>query len=281
MRIRRSIPLPTSTGSPSSPARRRHAFPAPRSRRCALRRRPRRSSRASPSRRSPAPAPGSWSSPASPPPPGWRTGASPMRTEMLALACALSAGGAVLTGCGRAAADRADQQLVARVNGVEISARQLGPRTASVAQAVEKVIDRELLVQKAMDAGLERDPQVAAQIDNARREVLAQAYLERAARAAAKPSREEVRAFYAENPGLFAERRIYRTREISVSANADMVDALRSHAATTRDIDELAAWLRARGTSAVVVNETQPAEQRPLAFLPVLSRMKPGELAVV
>jgi EpsD family peptidyl-prolyl cis-trans isomerase len=201
-----------------------------------------------------------------------------MRTEILVLACALSAAGA---GCGPAAADRADQQLVARVNGVEISARQLGPRTASVAQAVEKVIDRELLVQKALESGLERDPQVAAQIDSARREVLAQAYLERAARAAAKPSREEVRAFYAENPGLFAERRIYRTREISVAANADMVDALRSHAATTRDIDELAAWLRSRGTSAVVVNETQPAEQRPLAFLPVLSRMKPGELAVV
>jgi hypothetical protein len=30
-----------------------------------------------------------------------------------------------------------------------------------------------------------------------------------------------------------------------------------------------------------VVNETEPAEQRPLAFLPVLSRMRPGELAVL
>jgi len=200
-----------------------------------------------------------------------------MHIEMLALlACAT-----VLAGCGPAAGERAGQQLVARVNGVEISASQIRPGGAGIAQAVEKVIDRELLVQKALEAGLERDPQVAAQVDNARREVLAQAYLERAARAAAKPSREEVRAFYAENPGLFAERRIYRTREISVAANADMVDALRSQAATTRDIDELAAWLRARGAAAVVVNETQPAEQRPLAFLPVLGRMKPGELAVL
>lgn len=193
---------------------------------------------------------------------------------------ALLATGSMLAGCGPAA-EHAGQQLIARVNGVEISARQLGPGAAGIAQALEKVIDRELLVQKALEAGLERDPQVVSQIDNARREVLAQAWIERAARAASKPSRDEVRAFYVENPGLFSERRIYRTREISVSANADMVDALRSQAATGRDIDELAAWLRARGASAVVVNETQPAEQRPLAFLPALSRMRPGELAVL
>src|SRR5690349_23919639 len=148
---------------------------------------------------------------------------------MLALAAA---------GCERAAADRAQSQIVARVNGVEISARELrAAGAANVAQAVEKVIDRELLVQKAVEAGLERDPQVAADIDNARREVLAQAYVERAARTRAAPSREEVRAFYAENPALFAERRIYRTRELVVSANPEMIDVLRAQVARTADLD--------------------------------------------
>jgi EpsD family peptidyl-prolyl cis-trans isomerase len=195
---------------------------------------------------------------------------------MLALLCASS----MLAGCERGAAERAGAQVVARVNGVEISASALAPG-AGAAQAVEKVIDRELLVQKALASGLEHDPQVAAEIDNARREVLAQAYIARTARAAARPSRDEVRAFYAENPALFAERRIYRTREISVAANAEMVDALRSQAAASRDIDELAAWLKSRGARAVVVSETRPAEQLPLTFLPALSRMKPGELTVI
>jgi EpsD family peptidyl-prolyl cis-trans isomerase len=199
-----------------------------------------------------------------------------MRTEMMAALATVT----VLAGCERAAADRAQQQLVARVNGVEILAEQLRPGSAGTAQAVEKVIDRELLVQKALEAGLERDPQVAADIDNARREVLAQAYIERAARAAGKPSRDEVRAFYNENPALFAERRVYRTREINVAANADMVDALRAQAATTREIGELAAWLKSRGVRAVIAAETRPAEQLPLAFLPALARMAPGELAV-
>jgi len=116
---------------------------------------------------------------------------------------------------GLASCDRApaDAQLIARVNGVEISSNEIRANgSATLAQAVERVIDRELLVQKALEAGLDRDPLVKDSIDNARRQVLAQAYLDRTASGANRPSREEVRAFYAENPALFAERRVYRMR---------------------------------------------------------------------
>ena len=127
----------------------------------------------------------------------------------------------VPAGCERAAADRPATQLAAKVNGTEISVQQLRVGGApgnpgSAAQALEKVIDRELLVQKTLAAKLDRDPHVQQSIDNARRQLLAQAYLERsiavAASAAAGSTRDEVRAFYAENPALFAERRIYRLR---------------------------------------------------------------------
>ena len=181
--------------------------------------------------------------------------------------------------CERAPADAA--QLIARVNGVEISAHEIRTNGgATVAQAVEKVIDRELLVQKALEAGLERDALVKDSIDNARRQVLAQAYLDRTASGATRPSREEVRAFYAENPALFAERRVYRMRELVVSANAELVDALRSQATRAADLDEVAAWLKSRNVTFSAASETQPAEQLPLAFLPQMARMKTGEIAV-
>src|SRR6266850_7251787 len=183
-----------------------------------------------------------------------------------------------LAGCERVSADRAEAQLVARVNGVEISAREL--RTGNVAQAVERIIDRELLVQKALEAGLEREPLVKDSIDNARRQVLAQAWLDHAAAAAAKPSREEIRAFYAENPALFAERRIYRLRSLIVSAPAEMIDVLRAQAARAAELDAIAAWLKARNARFSAATETQPAEQLPLAFLPQLARMKSGDIAV-
>ena len=195
---------------------------------------------------------------------------------LIAIALGLAA-----AGCERAAADRAQTQLVARVNGVEISTRELrAAGAASMAQAVEKVIDRELLVQKALESGLERDAQVALDIDNARREVLAQAYVERAARTRAAPTREEVSAFYAENPALFAERRIYRTRELVVSANPEMIDVLRAQVSRAANLDEVAAWLNSRNARYSVLSQTQAAEEIALAFLPQLARVSPGELAV-
>lgn len=180
--------------------------------------------------------------------------------------------------CEKAVADRPAMQPVARVNGAAISMREA--RAPGAAQALEKMIDRELLVQQALGARLDRDPEVAQSIEDARREVLAQAWLERAAGAAGGASRDDVRAFYRENPALFAERRIYRLRSVSVSAGAETVEVLRAEVARARSLDDVAAWLRSRGAKYSVDSVTQPAEQLPLAFLPRLARMKPGEIAL-
>jgi EpsD family peptidyl-prolyl cis-trans isomerase len=178
-----------------------------------------------------------------------------------------------LAGCQRADAGRPAASVVAKVNGTEISTQQ-----AASAQALENVIDRELLVQKALASGLERDPAVAQSIDTARRQVLAQAYIERFSKA--NPSPEEVRGFYAENPALFGDRRIYRLQELVVSAPAELIDVLRAEAARAQDMEQVAAWLRSRNARFSPAAVTQPAEQLPLSQLPQLSRMKPGEIAV-
>jgi EpsD family peptidyl-prolyl cis-trans isomerase len=188
-----------------------------------------------------------------------------MRTTLLLCLSVLVAG-----------CERANTNALARVNGVEISAKH-SPMTQA---ALEKVIDRELLVQKALEAGLDRDAVVAEQIDNARRQVLAQAYIDRTAGTAGKPGRDEVRAFYNENPALFAERRIYRVRELVVSAPNEMIDVLRAESARAKELDEVAAWLKARNARFSAATHSQPAEELPLAFLPQLARMKAGDIAV-
>jgi EpsD family peptidyl-prolyl cis-trans isomerase len=192
---------------------------------------------------------------------------------------------APVAGCEKAAADRPAAQIAAKVNGTEISIHQLrADAPGAAAQALEKVIDRELLVQRALAEKLDREPLVVQAIEDARRQLLAQAYLERAVSAAAGGSRDEVRAFYTQNPALFAERRIYRLRELVVSAPAEMIDVLRAEAARSRDLDQLAAWLRSRNAKFTPAADagalTQPAEQLPLAYLPQLARMQPGEIAV-
>ena len=180
-----------------------------------------------------------------------------------------------LAGCERAAADRAATRPIAKVNGIEISAQR-----APGVQALEKIIDRELLVQMALREGLDRDPRVLESMDDARRQVLAQAWVERRAAGAGKASHDEVRTFYADNPALFAERRVYRLRELAVSAPAEMIDVLRSQAAGATDLEQVAVWLKSRNAQFSATGTTQPAEQLPLSHLPRLARMKAGDIAV-
>src|SRR5688500_5683108 len=183
--------------------------------------------------------------------------------------------GMFLAGCQPAEANR-QGQVVARVNGVEISALN-----AATPQALESVIDRELLVQKALEAGLEREPQVARAIEQARRELLAQAWIERnAASVPVKATAEEVRRCYAENAALFAQRRVYQLHELAAALPGEMLEVLRTEAARSASLDEVAAWLRARGVKVTERSLMQPAEQLPLRYLPQLARMHEGEIAV-
>ena len=188
---------------------------------------------------------------------------------------------ALPAGCQRAEATRGTTEIAAKVNGAEIHVHQVKSAGAGAnAQVLEKIIDRELLVQKALEAGLEKDPLVAQSIDHARRQLLAQAWIERSSAAASKATPEEIRSFYQDNDALFAQRRIYRLQELVVSVPAEMVDVLRAEAARAKNLDDVTAWLRLRNASFSEVSATQPAEQLPLRYLPQLARMKDGEIAV-
>jgi EpsD family peptidyl-prolyl cis-trans isomerase len=186
---------------------------------------------------------------------------------------------AVASGCGRVEGSAAGPHVAARVNGMEISAQQLtaGGRQAA-GQALERVIDRELLVQKAIDARLDRDPQVVQAIDSSRRQILAQAYLQTLP--AGKVSAAEVRTFYQENPALYAERRIYRVRELQIAAPVERIDLLQDEAARARDLEDVVLWVSAHGLKYRISSITEPAEEVPLAQLPQLARMREGEIAV-
>jgi len=186
-------------------------------------------------------------------------------------------------GCSPANGEAVAAAAAARVNGTQISLEDVrGASTAAgAAAALEKVIERELLVQQAVAAGLEDDPQVAHAMESARRDALARAWLERAA-AGTRVSAEEIAAFYAENPALFAKRRIYQLREVLVADAQDKLDLLRNEVASTHDLEEVAAWLRWRNLKVSAVSVvTQPAEALPMVYLPQLTGMKEGDIAVL
>lgn len=185
-------------------------------------------------------------------------------------------------------AGHAPGTVAATVNGEKIWAHQVEGRLAQsgaapredAAQALERIIDQELLAQQARKAGLERDPRIAQAIESARRQILGQAWLERAAAADARERRAEVEQFYRDNPALFRERRVYRVLEVVAVAPPEMLVEIRKAAAIAGNLNDVAVWLDARKVPFNVSTASRPAEQIPLHILPRISGMRDGQIAV-
>src|SRR6267143_3921514 len=198
-----------------------------------------------------------------------------------------------LSSCGKADVKRSSGQIAAKVNGDEISVHQINNAIArgndippdeakqAAAQTLERIIDQELLVQKALKDKLDRDPQVMRSIEDAKRQILARAYIERAVVASSTESREEIRKFYQENPALFERRRIYRVHELAVVAPREKLDALKAATAAAKSLQDVTAWLKSQKLAFQVAISNRPAEQIPLNILPQVFEMREGQIAVI
>ena len=197
-----------------------------------------------------------------------------------------------LSSCGKADVKKSSGQIVAKVNGDEISVHQINSAMArgndippdeakqASAQTLERIIDQELLVQKALKDKLDRDPQVMQSIEDAKRQILVRAYIERAAAASSTESPEEIRKFYQENPALFERRRIYRVHELVVVAPREKLDALKATAGA-KSLQDVTGWLKSQKLVFQVAISNRPAEQIPLDMLPQLFEMREGQIAVI
>ncbi len=163
---------------------------------------------------------------------------------------------------------------------------QIDTSTKEVAQAasrqvLERLIDQQLAIDQAMEQELHRTPEVVAQLEAARREVIAQAFARQVATTAARPTPEEVRAYYQAHPALFAERRIYNLQELQIPGGAPLVPELQRLAQQGRPMEDVVALLRARERPFTGSAATRAAEQLPLQLLPSLHALPAGQSLVV
>lgn len=198
----------------------------------------------------------------------------------------------VAAGCGdsKQAADKPATQVAAKVNGTELTVHQVnyalqrmpsaGTEKNSQAPivAVRALVDQELLVQKAIETKLDRDPGVVQALDAARRQVLAQAYIGRKLAGAVPPTDAEVAAFYAEWPQLFSQRKVYHLQEISIRAPKDKLESIKTRLGETKSLEDFVAWLKTEGHPVNITQGVKPAEQLPMHVLPNLHAMKPGQI---
>ena len=204
-----------------------------------------------------------------------------------------------LIACGDKADKKVATQVAAKVGSEEISVHQINqvlqrtntsgasPEAAKAMgrEVLEKLIDQQLAVDQAVDAKLHRSPDVVTQIESARREILARAYMQKLASALPKPTAEEIKAYYKEQPALFAERRVYNLQELVVpktpaNASANVTAELKGQVAAGKSIDDSAAWLKSKDIQFGGGRATRPAEQIPLELLGQLHALKDGQSMV-
>jgi EpsD family peptidyl-prolyl cis-trans isomerase len=208
----------------------------------------------------------------------------------LMFACLVAAG--ILTGCGRGSSGKAGGQVVAKVNGDEITIHQVNAELSQMRpgsedeakkagrRIAETLVDQQLLIQKARAAKLDRDPQIVQALERAQRQILAQAYMTRATTGAAPPSKDEVRAYYKAHPEIFEKRRVYHFEELVVDKSAPQKE-LEAKVKSAKSMKEVVEWLKSRNITATMSKVVRAAEQIPSEILPKLSGIKPGQAAAI
>jgi EpsD family peptidyl-prolyl cis-trans isomerase len=199
----------------------------------------------------------------------------------------------VLTACGDKGEGGKDTQVLARVNGDEITVHQVNNVLARMGVAskeqadqatkevVERLINQELLLQQAKKDKVDREPGVVQAIEASKREILSQAYMEKRLTQSGKPSSAEVDKFYSEHPELFEHRRIYQIQELNVEVPRDAQADLREKLKGLGNIKQIADWLNANGYKFAANQAVKPAEGLPMPLLPQLQKMQAGDTAIL
>ena len=204
------------------------------------------------------------------------------------LTVAVAAAAVLLAGCGDKK-EKGATQSAAKVNKSEITVHQINfvlqqqrglkPEQADAAskQILERLIDQELALQKADDQKLDRDPRVVQQLEAAKREIIARAYVEKLGEAASKPTAEEIKKYYDEKPNLFKDRRIYQLQEITIEAKPDQTALLRDKLTAAKNITEFVDFLKANDFKFSGNQAVRAAEQLPLQSLDQFAKLKDGQ----
>lgn len=205
--------------------------------------------------------------------------------------------GLMLAACG-AGGGRQPSQVVARVNGSEITASQLnaellaqntGPSpennaAAAAAQAsrpvIDGLIDEQLLYVQAEKLELDRDPAVVQELERARRQVLARAYAQRMIFPNEPVSAAAQIDYYRKHPELFEKRRVYQLTEFRVRTS-DLSDTVRSQLDRAATPEALRSVLAEHRIGFESQSFTRAAEQLPLDALPDFGAAQIGDLLVM
>jgi EpsD family peptidyl-prolyl cis-trans isomerase len=187
----------------------------------------------------------------------------------------------------------AGTDVVAKVNGDELTSSQLGialqkqrgmrPDAGDAASksVLDDLINEQIVAQKAVGANLDKDAKVVAQIEAARRDILARRFIEQATENAVKPADDAVQKFYDSRPMLFAQRKMWTLQRLDIQAPDARRTDVDAHVQSLKSSAELTDWLKSQKLPSTAKQEQDASEQLPPNVLDKLAALKDGESTVV
>lgn len=194
----------------------------------------------------------------------------------------------VLSGCDSRTTVNNQSQVIAKVNGDEITVHQVNAELQRIKMPVlspevlskkilESLIDRQLLVQEAIKLNLDHTPEVVELVEAARAQIYAQAYLARKVSSIPPVKENEVRRFMVEHPEVFSERKVLSTTDVVFSYDQSKID-YGTLQAKVSNLDELKALLANNQIHFDMLQEQIPSESMPKQALSMLNQIKVGDL---
>jgi EpsD family peptidyl-prolyl cis-trans isomerase len=210
-----------------------------------------------------------------------------VKRSSLVVACAIAV---LVGGCSRDEHSDKDSQVVATVNDREITISQLrqalytagagNVSPATTRQAIDSLVNQELLVQRALETKLDRDPAVVHALESARRQVLARAYAERNIFPKDEISNSEKQQYFRANPALFEQRKVYRVTAFSIQME-DLNQALRNELEQAHSQEQVRGVLSRHEVPFEASQVSLAAEDLPMDMLPQFSKATPGDVLVM
>ena len=195
----------------------------------------------------------------------------------------------LVVACGEKDNTEKTSQSIASVNGDDITFLQLNDelqrarikpeqQTLAEKQIVQKLVDRQILVQESLKAKLDRDPRVMHAIENAKMQILAQSYLESKVSSLSKPTEAEIADYRSNHADIFANRKIYVMDQLVFTASPSHSNELETLSNTAKTIEDVTNWLTEHQITYAQAKEAHTAESLPAEFLTKISKMAIGDI---
>lgn len=209
------------------------------------------------------------------------------RREVCAVVMLVAVAG--LSACG--SKDKAPGQSLVKVNGQEITVHQVNEelmrgnipaeqKEAATKQLLEALIDRQLLQGEAMRDKIDRDPAVMQAIERAKAQIISQAYLQKRLAKVAKPTKEEIDAYFGSHPEIFTQRKIFDMSQLIIAAK-DLSSDLKVLLGTAKSLEEVAAWLDGHKIAYTPHKMVRSSADLPPELIKKLQGMRKGQMIVI